>query len=352
MLPILDRDQGTLAGRTPHLERHRQPWVGQMRNMAGMKRRELALGLAAMLGTTALAAPDSMAQETVIRARGTGDLHAARAAVGRLADGIAQVSQGRVEITIETDAQDTAAVVAGLQNGSVELGWVRIAELADHVPEVAALSVPFLFREPAKAIEILGAASLGPLLGDQLRKQGLEPLSYLNAGALRLAGSAPPTMAGLAGQQVAGRPGPLRALAFKSLGAELVARDAGATGLAELRSDDLAAAGQNVPPVLAEAPHAYDIVVLCAGRDRFRKLAPDVREMLQAHAEEAATWQRGATTQVDATVLAALQKQGVKIAPLPPEDLARAQAQVKAAMAEALRGAEPSIVRTVLAYAD
>jgi TRAP-type C4-dicarboxylate transport system substrate-binding protein len=320
--------------------------------MAGMRRRRFGLGLAMVLGAPAFTARQSVAQATVIRARGTGDLHAANAAVGRLANGIAQASQGRVGITVETDAPDTAAVIADLQSGAVQVGWVRIAEIADLVPEVAALSVPFLFREPAKALEILDTASLGPLLGDQLRKQGLEPLGYLNVGALRLAGSAPPSIAGLAGQQVAGRPGALRAVAFKALGAELVPETAGAMGLAELRSDDLTAAGKSLPLVLAEAPHAYDLVVLCAGRDSFGELAPDVREMLQAHAKEAATWQQGATTQVDAAALAALRQQGAEIVPLPGEELGQAHARVKDAVAEALRGAEPSIVRTVLAYAD
>ena len=303
-------------------------------------------------GVAAFAARDSLAQEAVLRARGTGDLQVAAAAVGRLADGVARASQGRVQITVEADGQDTKTVIAGLQSGATELGWVRVAEIADLVPEVAALSVPFLFRDPAKVIELLDAATLDPLLGDQLRKQGLEPLGYLNVGALRLADSVPPSIAGLAGHQVAGRAGPLRAVAFQALGAELVPGAAGATGLAELRSDDLAAAGKNLPLVLVEAPHAYDIVVLCAGRDRFRQLAPDVREMLQAHAQEAATLQRGATTQVDAAALAALQQQGAKVVALPDEELGQAHARVKTAVAEALRGAEPSIVRTVLAYAD
>jgi TRAP-type C4-dicarboxylate transport system substrate-binding protein len=305
-----------------------------------------------VLGVAVFAARDSVAQETKLRARGTSSLHVAAAAANRLADGIAQVSQGRVGIIVESDAPDTAAVIADLRNGAIELGWVRIADLADLVPEVAALSVPFLFRDPAKALEILDAASLGPLLGDQLRKQGLEPLSYLNVGALRLAGSAPPSIPDLAGQQIAGRTGRLRAVAFQALGADLVPGGTGARGLAELRSDDLGVAGTNLPLVLAEAPHAYDIIVLCAGRDGFREFAPDVREMLQAQAQETAAWQRGATTQADAAGLAALKQQGAQIVRLPDKDLREAHSTVKAAVAEALQGAEPSIVRTVLAYAD
>ena len=45
-------------------------------------------------------------------------------------------------------------MAAGLRSGAATLGWVRVAELADLVPEVAALSVPFLFRDPEKALAI------------------------------------------------------------------------------------------------------------------------------------------------------------------------------------------------------
>ena len=327
-----------------------------MRSRAGIGRRGLGLGLAAVLAVAALVTRYSRAQEVVVRALGTGDLHVAAAAVERLADGLAQISQGRVRMAIEPDAPDTAAVAAGLRSGAATLGWVRVAELADLVPEVAALSVPFLFRDPEKALAILDVASLGPLLDDQLRKQGLEPLGYLNVGALRLAGAAAPSIPDLAGQRVMARPGPLRAVAFGALGAELMAGgmagDTGSAPLAELRTDDLAAAGTRGPLALVEQPHAYDLVVLCAGRERFEEFAPDVREMLRGQVRETATWQRGGTAQLDAAALAGLRQQGAQVTPLPEEQLGQAHARVKAAVIEALKGADPSIVRTVLAYAD
>ena len=323
-----------------------------------------ALGVGAALGTRSLRAQQRASDDTVtFKALGTPDLHGVTAAaVERLASGLEQTSQGRIKIAVEPDAADTRAVVEGLRGGEATLGWVRLAEIADLVPEVAALTVPFLFRDPQKALEILDAASLGPLLNDQVRKQGLEPLGYLNVGALRLAGAAPPTLGSLAGQRIAARPGALREVAFKALGLELVPGGApaagqdGATSLAELRTDDLAAAGggQGAPRAVAQAPHAHDLVLFCANRERFEALAltPDVLEMLRTRAQEMAVWQRGGTAQVDAAALATLRQQGAQVAPLPEEELAQAHERVKTAVAQALSGAEPSIVRTVLAYAD
>lgn len=332
------------------------------------QRRRVSLGLAAAsLGVIALRARDLGAQQrspddtVTFRAIGTPDLHGVTAAaVERLASGIERSSQGRVKLAVEADAADTPAVIESVRGGEATLGWVRLAEVADLVPAVAALSVPFLFRDPQKALAILDAAALGPLLNDQLRKQGLEPLAYLNVGALRLAGDAPVALGSLAGQRITARPGALREVAFGALGLELVpgvpvGGEAGATPLVELRTDDLAATGDAPGSrAVAEAPHAYDLVLFCANRERFEKLllAPDILEMLRTHAQEMGVWQRGGTAQVDAAALAALRQQGAQLVGLPEEELRQAHERVKMAVAEALSGADPSIVRTVLAYAD
>lgn len=339
-----------------------------MRSTVRMQRRAVSQGLAvATLGIVAFRNRSAKAQArtpentVTFRAVGTSDLHGVTApALERLASSLEETSQGRVKVAVETDAADTKAVIETVRGGETMLGWVRLAEIADLVPEVAALSVPFLFRDPQKAVGILDQAALGPLLNDQLRKQGLEPLGYLNVGALRLAGAAPPALGSLEGQTISARPGALREVAFKALGLELATGAPAAAGreaasLAELRTDDLAAAGGGQGPrALAETPHAYDLVLLCANRERFEGLffTPDVLEMLRTHAQETAVWQRGGTAQVDAAALQTLRQQGAEIAPLPEEDLAQAHERVKAAVAEALSGAEPSIVRTVLAYAD
>lgn len=337
-----------------------------MRSTVRMQRRAVSQRLAvATLGIVALGNRGARAQgrtpenTVTFRAVGTSDLHGVTVpALERLASSLEETSQGRVKVAVDPDAADTKAVIETVRGGETMLGWVRLAEIADLVPEVAALSVPFLFRDPMKAVEILDAAALGPLLDDQLRKQGLEPLGYLNVGALRLAGAAPPALGSLEGQKIAARPGALREVAFEALGLELapgvpITAGAQAAPLAELRTDDLAVAGSGQGPrAVAQTPHAYDLVLLCANRERLADQAPDIREMLASQVQEVATWQRGGTSQVDAAALQTLRQQGAEVAPLPEEDLAQAHERVKAAVAEALSGAEPSIVRTVLAYAD
>jgi TRAP-type C4-dicarboxylate transport system substrate-binding protein len=328
-----------------------------------MQRRAVGMGLAAVaVGAGALGPTRAWAQEegVTIRAVGSGDLHGGTAAaVDRLARGLAEVSHGRVRLALEPDAPDTAAVIGRLRDGEATLGWVRLAEIADLAPTVAALSVPFLFRDPQRAEALLEGTALGPLLNDQLRKQGLEPLGFLNAGTLRLAGEPPLALTGLEGKRVTARPGGLRKVAFEALGLELVPGVPAAgqplpTPLVELRSDDLAGAGGggSAPLAVAETAHARDLVLVCANRQRFEALAPDVRSMLGSHVQEVATWQRGGVAQLDAAALAALRQRGAQLVPLAEDQLGQAHRRVKEAVARALEGAEPSIVRTVLAYAD
>lgn len=324
-----------------------------------MQRRAAGQGLAAAaLGFGLLEPKHLRAQDegTVIRAIGTADLHGGTTATAeRLRNGLERTSQERVRLQLEPNAASTQAVIESLRGGQATLGWVRVAEIAELAPEVAALSVPFLFRDPLKALGILDTTAIGPLLNDQLRKQDLEPLGYLDMGALRLAGTGPISLSALQGQRITARPGSLRAKAFEALGLELapgVAQGA-SQGLAELRTDDLAAlAGGQGARALVETPHAHDIVVVCANRARFGSLTPDVRELLRNQVQEVSVWERGGTVQVDASALQSLRQQGVEVTPLPPAEMAAAHDKVKAAMTEALRNGEPSIVRTVLAYAD
>ena len=318
----------------------------------------LALGFA--IGLLA-AVPSGRAAEA-IPALSTADVRQATSAAGeRLARELEQFTQGRARIEFgQPGATDTAAVLDRVRGGEATLGLVRVAEIAGIAPEVALLTVPFLFRDQQKAMALLEATWLGPLLQDKLREHGLEPLGFLNGGALRLAGrQTAPTLG--QGQQVEARPGELRVTAFRALGLELVTGpqapnqpSATAAPLVEVRTDDLAAAvtaGQGGMQVV-EAPHAYDLVVLIAHRERFGELPLDIREALRTRMQDVASWQNGALQQTETLAMAGVKQQGGRLVALPDDQVRQAHEQVKAAVVAALRDADPSIVGTLMAYAD
>lgn len=331
----------------------------------GLRRRRalggglLVLGLG--VGTFAAVPPGWTAE--ILPALTTADVRQATSAAGeRLAREMDQLTQGRARIELrQAGGTDTAAVIDAVRRGEATLGLVRVAEIAGIAPEVALLTVPFLFRDQQKAMALLDATWLGPLLEDELREQGLEPLGFINGGALRLAGrQAAPALDQTQGQPVEARPGELREAAFRALGLEPVARPqapgqpAADAPLVEVRSDDLAAmtaAGQARLQVV-EAPHTYDLVVLVANRERFADLPLDIRETLRTRIKDVASWQRGAVEQADTLAMAGVGQQGGRLVALPDDQLRQAHERVKAAVMAALRDADPSIVGTLMAYAD
>jgi TRAP-type C4-dicarboxylate transport system substrate-binding protein len=295
-----------------------------------------------------------------IRALTTADARQGTAqAVERLATELGGTTQGRARIEIDHAAADATAVIDTLRRGEATLGMVRVAEIAELTPELALLTVPFMFRDQQKALSLLESTWLGPLLNDQLRKHGLEPLGFLNAGALRFAGQALPTFgqAPAQAQPIAARPGELRAAAFKALGFDPLQAPPAAgqppAPLAELRADDLAAAAMGQPPAqVMETSHAYDLVVLVANRQLFADLPLDVRETMRNRVEEVASWQRGAVSQTEELAMAGLRQRGIQLVALPEEQARQAHELVKPAVLAALRNADEAIVRTLLAYAD
>lgn len=277
-------------------------------------------------------------------------------ALERFAREMAEYTHGRARIQVNAGTPDDASAIAQVQQGQATLGWIRVAEIADMAPELSMLTVPFLFADQQKALSLLEATWLGPLLNDQLRRQGLEPLAFMNAGSLRLAGSAASSFAASQGQQITMRPGKLRVAAFEALGLQPLVEmpkpeQIATTPLVELRSDDLAGL-QSPPPALVDTVHANDLVVVVANRERFAELPLDIRETTKVRLQEAAAAQRGAAIQADAIALANLRQQGANIVSLPEEQRRQAHDKVKANIATAVKNADPSVLATVLAYAD
>jgi TRAP-type C4-dicarboxylate transport system substrate-binding protein len=280
-------------------------------------------------------------------------------AMERLRGELEETTRGRFAFTIDGEgAPDDKAALEQVRSGQATLGWVRVAEIAELAPELAALTVPFLFMDQQKVMGLLERTSIAPLLNDQLRKQGLEPLAYLDGGSLRLAGATLTSLSGLQGRQIAARPGTLRMVAFEALGLTPLAgtpqpQQAPGESLLELRTDDLVGIATGGPELaIAEPPHAHDLLVVLAHRDRFGGLPLDIRETIRARTGEIASWQRGAAAQGEAVALQALRQRGMQMPILPESERRQAHDRVKAAVAGALRNADQNILSTVLAYAD
>ena len=231
-----------------------------------MFRRRTVLG-SLLPGSLGLALAGRARAADAVRIVGSADVPpSSLEAMERLRGGLEETTRGRFAFTIDGEgAADDKAALEQVRSGQATLGWVRVAEIAELAPELAALTVPFLFMDQRKMMGLLERTSIAPLLNDQLRKQGLEPLAYLDGGSLRLAGATLTSLSGLQGRQIAARPGMLRMAAFEALGLTLLAgtpqpQQAPGESLLELRTDDLAGIAAGGPGlVIAEPPHAHDL---------------------------------------------------------------------------------------------
>ena len=318
------------------------------------RRRALA---AAGLGLLASGARAWAAEE--VHLLGAAGAEPGTAAMRRFAEGLESVTRGRVRLVVDaTPAPDGAALLERLRGGQATLGWVRVAEVQAVAPEIAALAAPFLFTGLQQAFALVDSTRLGPLLNDQFRKNGLEPLGFLDGGALRLAGPTLPALLQPQPRPVATRPGALRAAAFAAIGLQPAPwpsqppLTAAGAGLVELRTDDLTAGREGQGPLtIVDPPHAHDLIAVLAGRDRVGALPLDVRETARTSLQPVVAWQRGAAAEADAAAVAGLRRQGVTVAGLAGDERHRAHEKVKEAVTAALKNAEPSILDTVLAYA-
>lgn len=330
--------------------------VGEPRHTTSGRR---ALLGSLSLGALGLAAARVRAAEDV-RIVGSANAPASSVeAMERLRRDMEETTRGRYGFTLDhASPADDKAALEQVRSGEATLGWVRVAELMELAPEIATLSVPFLFMDHKKLMGLLDRTSAAPLLDDQLRKQGLEPLGYLDGGALRLAGASASSFGDLQGRQITARPGALRKVAFEALGLTMLAstpqpQQAAGDNLLELRTDDLLAFAAAGPALtIAEPPYAHDLMVMVANRGRYGDLPVDIRETLRTKTAETAAWQRGAAVQGDAVALQSLRERKVALSILPEDERQEAHSGVKAAVADSLRDADQSILSTVLAYAD
>jgi len=260
-------------------------------------------------------------------------------------------TDGRAKIAVESGLVSSATVLDQVQSGERLMGWVPLADVAHLAPALAALTVPYLFADPSKPFELLEPTKLGPLLSDQLREVGLEPLAYFDLGGLHLAGTGDPAEPDAAGQELVARSGELTTRAFEALAS---AESSGDAVLKEVDDATLVEMGDEAKGMrVSRGAHAREIVVLVAKRDGFEDLALDIQETTKTKLTERAAAQRNAARLLDTQAIESFEAAGGQAVDLPEERRAALQAKVREVVEEALRDTgDPSILRTILAYAD
>lgn len=223
-----------------------------------------------------------------------------------------------------------------VRTGAVFATWIGIAYLSRSVPELEAVSLPFVFPDRDAAFRVIDG-KVGRLLDAKLADKGFQALGYMELGSRHVTNSVRPlkTIKDFAGLKIRLQPNPTHLATFKAIGANPVAM-----GIKQVYSalQQKVLDGQENPysiistrrfdevqTYVSDTGHFFDFIILVANKDRFAALPAEQQEALRGAAAEAVAWQRAKAAEEDTASQAELVKRGMQFDALSDETRAALQ---------------------------
>jgi tripartite ATP-independent transporter DctP family solute receptor len=227
-----------------------------------------------------------------------------------------------------------------VRSGTIFGTWIGIAYLSRTVPELEAVSLPFVFPNRETAFRVIDG-KVGDLLDEQLAEKGYVPLGYMELGSRHVTNNVRPIQSAddFAGLKIRLQPNETHLATFRALGANPVPM-----GIQEVYSalQQGVLDGQENPysviatrrfdevqKYLSDSGHFFDFIILVANEDAFDRLPPEQQEAVRQAAAKAVEWQRAKAAEEDTAAREALIERGMQFDPLTPG--VRAELQDKSA---------------------
>lgn len=282
--------------------------------------------LAAALLTLGLSGP-LLAQD--IKAKlGTSlpDTHPQTIGARKFAELVDQKSKGRIKITVYSGAHlgSDQQMQAALRGGTQEFTVPSTATLANLVKEFGVIGLPFSFASEKQADAVLDGP-FGQSLLARLPEKDLIGLGFWENGFRNFTNSKRPITKAddLAGLKVRTMQNNLYIDLFNGLGANAVPMPVNELFTAlETRAVDAqenpftvvhAQKFYDVQKYLSTTGHAYDALVLVAGKKFWDGLKPEDKATLQAAAREATLFQRQTSRELNTRMRGELVKLGMQV---------------------------------------
>lgn len=256
-----------------------------------------------------------------------------------------------VEIYPASQLGDAAAVLEGLQLGTVELGVVHDGPIASFFKPIEVLSTPYLFDNQAVAWEVFD----GPFMdafGEGMRDEAnLELLGVGDNGIRHFTNDVRPivTPDDLDGLKIRVQPSPIYENLVESLGASPSAiawpelpsalQQGVVDGQENGVTNILAASLYQNQQYVTLGAHVYSVHLYLMSGPFWDGLSEEHREVVQTGVEIAETIHRGMTTAQDLNAEAILSDVGMDVTVLTPEQIAVFREVAQPAVEEYLRDA-------------
>jgi TRAP-type transport system periplasmic protein len=286
-----------------------------------------------ILATTVLAiSPPAEAQGATLRIESIlGATHASSKAVAIFKDEVARLSEGSINVEILAGSpRSFKDAVDSVHAGSIFGTWGSVGYFSRLVPEIEAISLPFVFKNYDEARRAI-ASPAGSLITAKLEAKGFTVLAWMQLGALHVTNSKRPlrTVDDFKGLNIRVLPNATHLATFQALGARPVAMDLKDVDLA-LRQGDIDGEEQDhdttysrkfyeTQKYVADTGHFLDFHILVVNRKAFASLDPMQQKAIRQAAAIAAVQQRKISDEQAATALARLQELGMQFDPLSAE---------------------------------
>ncbi|MDQ8022801.1 MAG: TRAP transporter substrate-binding protein [Moraxellaceae bacterium] len=282
----------------------------------------LALGFSVATGVSA---------QTRLRIAGNfASDHSSSVAMQQFKKEVESTSKGALIVDVFDNQQLGGAQenVTQTRAGTIDMTWVGMAFLSRTVPELEAVSLPFMFPTREIAYKVMDGPVVD-LIETKMADKGFTSLGFMELGLRQVTNSQKPVkgMADLKGMKIRMQPIETHLATFRALGANPIAMD-----IKEVYSalDQKVIDGQDNPFSLILASrffevqkhvsntgHFFDFIAVAANKKKFEALPADHQKILRTAMTNAIAWQRSVSAKADTDALAELQKKGMTYTEIP-----------------------------------
>ncbi|OYU47621.1 MAG: C4-dicarboxylate ABC transporter substrate-binding protein [Rhizobiales bacterium PAR1] len=237
--------------------------------------------------------------------------------------------QIKVEIFDNMQLGGAKENVDGTRAGTVFATWVGMAFLSRTVPELEAVSLPFLFPSREAAFKVIDGP-VGELLDRKLADKGFASLGFMELGSRQVTNSKRPivTLDDFKGLKIRLQPNETHLATFRALGANAVAMDvkeiysAMQQGVIDGQENPFINIQTSryfeVQKYLTKSDHFFDFIAVVANKRQLEGLKPEFKAAVQTAMKTAIAQQRSVAAKADAEALEDLKKKGMEYNELTP----------------------------------
>ncbi|MDO5642193.1 MAG: TRAP transporter substrate-binding protein [Paracoccus sp. (in: a-proteobacteria)] len=287
--------------------------------------------------------------------------HSSSQAMDRFAEAVTEATGGALSIANFPAMQLGGAQenVDQVRSGVIFGTWIGAAYLSGSVPEVEAISLPFVYADREDAFRVIDGP-VGDDLNRRLADQGFLPLGWMELGSRNVTNNIRPieTAGDMRGLKIRLQPNETHIATFRALGANPVSMgisevysalqqgvlDGHENPYSVIRSRNM----NEVQKYVSDTNHFFDFIALVVNRSQFEALPEDQQQQVRQAAAEAVAWQRSTAAAEDEAAREALIAAGMTFTHVTDEARAEMQAATAPVIDQLRARIDPALIDRVL----